>query len=413
MKTSPYRIAALALTVLLLAGFMAWWWQGHDTRRVSAFPSSAGHVAIDLPSGTGVPAPDSQALPASMSAALATCSRAIVAAFSARALELRQAQDARSQLAYALASPMDLFIDPERMSADEQQRVTKERDSEARAALLRAAALAPDDPDVLWLVASQCGGGGECLAVQQALLAAEPANAAVWLREMGWARMRGDPAASQTAFQHAAAASGYDTHRSATDAMMRHGYAEVPMPAVCLHPDVPKAAALWRTQTGMPAPVGELGVLDHALGLANMNKMMAVPAYIDIRQQCGPTTDHPMLPEKYAACRRVMTWMADGETLIELAVSLDAMVRLTADAPDAAQWRERYRQNRWLVQQQSDIAFHALLRPEDYADGEVPALQAMLEAVDRWPPPADWLPEDEDSRSLILTGRPPAEKKRN
>ncbi len=108
-----------------------------------------------------------------------------------------------------------------------------------------------------------------------------------------------------------------------------------------------------------------------------------------------------------------MTWMADGETLIELAVSLDAMVRLTADAPDAAQWRERYRQNRWLVQQQSDIAFHALLRPEDYADGEVPALQAMLEAVDRWPPPADWLPEDEDSRSLILTGRPPAEKKRN
>ena len=52
-----------------------------------------------------------------------------------------------------------------------------------------------------------------------------------------------------------------------------------------------------------------------------------------------------------------------------------------------------------------------LMQPEDYSLEEVNALQAVLEATGRWPPPPDWLPSDEHERSLILTGHPPAKKK--
>ena len=408
MNMPPQRIAWIALVAVLLVAGVAWWWRGGSARVAYAFAEVVPHGVTAPASGPGVPIPDARTFSASMGQALATCSREIASAFNARALELREKQDASSQLAYALT--MDFSLGLERLSTDERQRVFENRQSEARAGLLRAAALAPDDLDVLWLVASRCGSGSECFAAQRALLAAEPDNVAVWLREMDWARMRGDLAASKAAFELAAAGSGYDTHRSATHAMIRLGYADVPMPAACLHPDVPKAAAHWRSVTGMPAPVGELGVLDHALGLANIN--MTNPSYIDIRQQCVPTADVPIHDEKRAACQRVMSRLADGETLIEQAVSLDAMVRLTVDEADASHWRERYRQSRWLIQQQANISFHSLLRPEDFADGEVPAIQALLEAAGRWPPPADWLPDDEHSRSLILTGRPPVETKR-
>ena len=49
---------------------------------------------------------------------------------------------------------------------------------------------------------------------------------------------------------------------------------------------------------------------------------------------------------------------------------------------------------------------------EDSSLEEVDSLRAVLEARNRWPPPADWLPDDERARSLILIGRPPPETHR-
>ena len=45
-------------------------------------------------------------------------------------------------------------------------------------------------------------------------------------------------------------------------------------------------------------------------------------------------------------------------------------------------------------------------------EGEVPAMQAELEAHGRWPAPAGWLPDNERARSLIQTGRPPPDPRR-
>jgi hypothetical protein len=104
--------------------------------------------------------------------------------------------------------------------------------------------------------------------------------------------------------------------------------------------------------------------------------------------------------------------MADGDRLMDQVIANQVMIELTADSADSAAWRERYRRNRWLMEQQQDPAILSTYRIDDYADGEVRRMQVALEAAGRWPPPADWLPANDRDRSLILTGRPPPEKQR-
>ena len=103
---------------------------------------------------------------------------------------------------------------------------------------------------------------------------------------------------------------------------------------------------------------------------------------------------------------KVLGRLADAPYLIERAVGLAAMARLTADDKDGATWRERYRQFRWMQQQMSDPKVQALLRPEDYLLEEANTMQAILQAEGRWPPPTDWQPEDERARSRVRAGSP-------
>ncbi|MEG2942096.1 MAG: hypothetical protein RR969_11030, partial [Thermomonas sp.] len=95
------------------------------------------------------------------------------------------------------------------------------------------------------------------------------------------------------------------------------------------------------------------------------------------------------------------------------ALSLNVLVQLTVDTPDAARWRERYREFLWLSTNTAEPGVHALMRIEDYSLEEANSLRAVLEATGRWPPPADWLPKSDYYRSLILTGRPPEKQKPN
>lgn len=407
MKMPP-RIALVAIVLLLLAGCAAWWW-----RSASSHPSTSSHhvgQAAGQPGSTKKPAARNKAAIARMDALMAACNREVVTAFNARALELRQQQDAPSQVAYALGVPVDPSLDWE-LRPDEYQSGMAKRQNEVQAALLRAAALAPADADVLWLAAARCGGGDECLSVQKALLAAEPDNMAVWMWEMHRAKQRGDIEGARIAFEHAAAATRYDLHSGATHEAMMDGYAGLAMPASCQSAEK-LANAFMREMTGAPENTVETGMLDHALALAAANGNLSLPPYNDVRQPCTPALNDAMTPTLRETCKRIHTRLADGDLIMDQIIATQVMVQLTADSPESAEWRERYRRNRWLMEQQMDPRIQSLYRIEDYAEGEIQRMQATLEAAGRWPPPADWLPANENDRSLIQTGRPLEEKKR-
>ena len=408
MKMPPQRIALVAIVAVLLVGGAAWWWRP-TASNPSALMHQAGQVAKQ-PGSPKQPASRNMAV-ARMDALMAACNRDVAAAFKARALELRQKQDAPSQVAYALAVPLDPSVDVERMPPTEYQRAMLEWQDEIRAALLRAAALAPDDTDVLWQAATRCGDGSDCRAVQRALLAAEPDNMAVWLWEMAWARSRGDTEATRVAFERAAAATRYDIHSGATHEAMLQGYAGLAMPASCQRPEIKAANAYMRDLTGAPANTVETGMLDQALASAAVNAGVSVPPYNDIVQPCTPALNDAMTPTLRETCKRIHTRLADGDTIMDQIFASKIMLQLTADSPESTEWRERYRRSRWLMEHQLDPEILSQHRIEDYADGEVRRMQATLQAAGRWPPPADWLPADENDRSLILTGHPPAKKK--
>jgi hypothetical protein len=400
MRTSPNRIAVVALALLVLAGAGAFWW----LRPAGGAGASVAHAAPAVASDAVRPLPQVVQAPfAQATGSLAdACSDAMRAAFNARALELRDSKEARSQVAYALAVP---FGPPAKGATQEElQEMMMQRQVEARRAFLRAAELAPRDPDVLWLAATQCGYGEECRAVQAALTAAEPDNMAVWQWEMAWAQRRKDPEASARAFEAAAAATRLDAHVGASHEAMLDAYGDLPMPEACS-----SAAA----RAAMRAAIGvgrELSMVDWVLILGSVG--MQIQPIGTLRQNCLPAAVEAAGKKRRANCNAILARLAHRGSLVERAVAMDVMVQLSAGSSDAAHWRERYREHRWLMEQMADPAVQSLLQPEDHSLEEANSIRAVLEASDRWPPPADWLPRDERARSLILTGRPPPESRR-
>lgn len=399
MKTPPNRIAVLALVLLVLAGAGAFWW----LRPAGGAGSSVAFAAPAVDSDAAMPLPQAaQASFAQATGSLAdACSRAMQTAFNGRAVELRDSKDAKSQVAYALAVP---FGPPAKGATQkESQRMMIQRQAEARRAFLHAAELAPKDPDVLWLAATQCGYEEECRGVQAALLAAEPDNMAAWQWEVVWAQMRKDPEASARAFEAAAAATRLDAHVGAIHEAMLDAYGGLPVPGACASA---QARAAMRAATGYDR---DFSMVDWALMLGGL--LGPIQPIGILRQNCLPDAVEAAGKKRRANCNAILARLADGGSLIERAVALDVMVQLSVGSSDAARWRERYRELRWISEQMADPDIQALLQPEDHSLEEADSIRAALEACDRWPPPADWLPQDERARSLILTGRPPESRR--
>lgn len=383
----------IALASVMLA-YNLWRSVGPDAPQRSSWNAEvAGHPSSP---SSGLQSAASAASPGANKKA---CEMAMVEAFNARALMLSRRKDARSQLAYALAVPFEPGFDFESSSPEAVQRMIEHRHAEAQRALLHASALAPDNPEILFLAAAQCGGGEACRKAQQALLAAEPDNMAGWLLEIGWARTRNDPDGGQRALANAAKATHYDIHADTGLQVMVEAYGDLALPAAC---SSEQARAELRVATGLQR---DFGMLDHAMVLANANR--AFPSYSVIRQQCLRQTDGGIDKARLAACRTILARVAEGDTLLERSIALVSMVELVADAPDAAAWRQRYREHLWLMEQWRDISLHSELQLEDYAMDEARTMQAVLEEDGRWPVPANWLPRDQHARSLIQTGRPP------
>ena len=183
MRMPPNRVAVVALVLLGLAGGIGWWVLRPKPGSIEPLPikESAARVVRHVSGEAPAQAPAD-------ASSRGPCGSALRQAFDLRANVLLQRQDAPAQLAYAFTAPIQDLPDPERVGEvayqREYKRVALERQSRIDAALLRAFALAPEDADVRWLAAVYCSQDEACAAPRRALLAAEPDNMAVWLREL-------------------------------------------------------------------------------------------------------------------------------------------------------------------------------------------------------------------------------------
>ena len=327
----------------------------------------------------------------------------MVALIRARSEQLASRGDATSQLAYALSPDME--DDEDERSAADYERAMAARNERITRVFTRAMALDPGNPDIPWLASSRCDTtSAKCRSMQQALLAAEPDNAAVWLREMAWARMRGDEAARMTAFKRAASATRYDMHEGAAALPVVEAYRGLGLPVSCSDSAVQDAISEQMrggrtldpvTLVEMMATVGDrMGAATLLMGLDGM---------------CKAQDGGALAADRRADCMRILAAVASGNTAMEQLPATAQMVELLQDDEGAAQWRERLRQQRWMMQEQAKLGID--LDPLSGTD-QVSVLQETLRKRDRWPPPDDWLPDDVRYRSLILTGRPPEPRRK-
>jgi len=401
----PQRIALVAIALLLLAGAGAWWWAQTPPAGSQAMPAKSSRATTTpaMPSaGTATAASGREEPDAAMAAVMEQCNDALMAGMRERAGQLSKHEDATSQLAYALTSPMAQEGMP---GAEEDiERLFKEQQAAQQRAFALAGRLDPAHPDIAWLAAERCFDAATCSQVQQALLQAEPDNAAAWLRAMTWARAREDDKAVEEAFKRAAAAPRYDTHRGSSLLAVMEGYAGLQTPPACMDTRL----QAWVRKQLPSGRALDASLFIEIMALAGEHASPFVGG--ELSSLCKAEDGGALPAGRQAGCVRIYTAIAGSDSALEQGVATSRLIGLVGDAPGAPALRERYRQLQWMFEQQRNDwkqFDHLGMATDDAA-----AMQDTLAKAGRWPPPADWLPKNERARSLILTGRPPPEKKR-
>ena len=248
-----------------------------------------------------------------MVAAMARWQAAADAAMRAQARTVAARGGARDLLAAAFLWPLP--------KPDDQAPVFRAA-PEARAFFAQARAIAPTDPLVAWLVATDCGGlADDCDrdAGIDALLVADPGNAAVQLLALGAARERGDRAAVARHLRAAAAADRYAPYFTQLLPVLFEAHEGVAWPT----PDPALGEALVATW-GVPGPAtaGEFAAV-MALG-----RVMAVayPGLVPLSGACP--ADGSGDPAWVADCRAVYALAAEqSDSMLDRMIALAHLAR--------------------------------------------------------------------------------------
>jgi hypothetical protein len=261
----------------------------------------------------------------------------------------------------------------------------------------------PEHLDLAWINLLYCHAGVGCdrTTALRHVAALDPQNAAAWFNIMQDASLRKDEVAFDQALQRAADARFYDARLGTVFLHVRPTLARLPLPASCRSPrlerELESELGLGRAPTAADhADIAALG-LEHAI---------AMPAYTTL-SACKTGSLH-LTDRRRMNCVSLLGMIAEGDTLLEQQIGLSYLLRLMADGDSQTNaLRERYRRVLWLST--NSVRYMQPL-PRDYgmrmwSDGEVSLLRSLAIARGEWPPPADWLPESEEQRALILGGR--------
>ena len=411
MNVPPHRIALVASVLLVLAGAGMWWWQRSPPIEASGTPlekprqeespqrreslTREGMISSFL-KAFGTDHSEQQAFTA--------CSKAKNGLLKERGRQVAAQSDTHSKLAHALTSG---FIEDSNTSGRQasgnimEHYKTIQEDASRR--IEQAWLQEPDDHQARWLAMMRCVSPETCMRVEEALTQAEPTNMVVWLQAMEHARKRGDHAAMAVAFERAAAVTDFDAHAGSTMLLVVDAYKGLPVPESCKDPRVQRF--MDAVLQGLAGKAGE-----EISQLALFAETQSFPSYFALQEYCAHS-EMPMTDGRRSACMRIYALMADrGVSFMDQSTALTNAVKLSNGEPDEAQWRERYRQYQWLKEHYTNGRMH--LNPIDATLDEMGAVRANLQAQGKWPPPADWLPNDEPARSLIQNGRPPPPRTR-
>lgn len=302
--------------------------------------------------------------------------------------------DAHADLALALMlpwSPEEDAAPPAPGEVPEWARIRAE-------AIQDAARRLPDDAPIAWMEAEQCPPGVpgcDPVAALARLQRLEPDNAAGWLLALEQAFRRDDQAAVEHYLARAAASRRYDPHYLDLAAMLLETTAEVPLPPLDAQARQAMGLAL-----GLRRPVSDQEL--RLVPVMGMAVAQALPARQGLSEHCRAPS-----ASRTRDCAAVMTLFAGSQTLLERMMGLTAMVRMSADRPDGARWREQLRRTYWMF----GLAPDAPATP-GYLDalihrGEIAALEHHMRIKGLTGPPAGWLPRNPRHRALVTTGREP------
>lgn len=393
-----------ALLLLALLGVLAWRWSPVARDRATEVAASSATVdEANAPSSAMAPATLRARAHAPVEAGAATdplqarCQRQRTQQLRLARERLRNPASPEQAIQHALLSQMLALRAP---TADAEASV-RAVGSEWRAARRRW----PDDLELAWSSMRNCNQARGCDpdAEWRHLATLDPDNAAVWMLAMDMAAQRHDDTAYDEALRRAAGAKFHDSRIGGIFLRMWPLLATLPLPDACRNQS--DVAELTGLLGHAPSTSDWAGVEASSLELA-----FGIPAYGSLS---GCSLEAPaMSAQRRRDCIALLPRIAAGFTLLEDNVALRFLIPLAGDGADGMALRERYRRLRWLWTQVPRTHM-----PKDYfsrmwVDGEIALLTEAAITQHRWPPPPDWLPEDERGRSLVINGNVPPEHPR-
>lgn len=264
-----------------------------------------------------------------------------------------------------------------------------------RAQTLAARKRWPDDIDLAWMERDECTTRATCETANRELRRVDGGNMATWMYAMQEAAEAGDKDALHEALQGAAAAPTMDSRLGTRLVRLAPLLQSLPVPPACLDPSVVKDI-----EDGYGHPVDAADIRN--LFVLAQEFAHAIPPLQALSETCAAQTSLTDASVR-RNCDRSLQRLAKADTLVERMVAMSTLIRMHGPGEASTNFRETYRQLRWMMQQQQEgppVGPYDLL-----AMGEATAIETHLRRLGRWPPPPDWLPPDEPSRRLILEGR--------
>jgi hypothetical protein len=235
----------------------------------------------------------------------------------------------------------------------------------------------PSNVEIAWLAYEGCTVAAGCDRSEALahLLDVDTDNAAAWMFAMVDARERKDEQAFELALRAAASARFYDSRMGAVYVRLRPLLERLPASEACV--------SGLRKDLGRDATAQDLADMEAmAADFATTLPFSPLSECRKVAVQSGQWRD----------CRKVASWIAQGDTLIEQQVGSHLLADLATDDSEKRLWQQRQRELRWLSSPQAGL-FAQL--PAGYASrmwvvGEVNLLREIAKTRGLWPPPANW-----------------------